>query len=206
MGRKSKAEIRQKEILFAFYETVKELGIEHASIAKIAAKMDVNPSLLLHYFDSKEDIEAAMVEQLMVQFEGNFKPQIEEMPNITAKLQLAIVGMLSLEWLTKVDPGVFYSFYCHIFRNKKLRKRFQKMYKVFHDYITELLVIAKSENVINQDIDPYLFATYLVSFQEGNNFYQHMMKGEVNGRQLAEHHAEMIFMQLGLKVKKEELS
>ncbi|MEZ4851774.1 MAG: TetR/AcrR family transcriptional regulator [Bacteroidia bacterium] len=53
MGRKSKAKIRRQEILSHFYEVIIEEGFEGASIGKIAKRMEVNPSLLIHYFSTK---------------------------------------------------------------------------------------------------------------------------------------------------------
>ena len=62
MGRKSKADVRKKEILEHFYIVLKQEGFENASIAKIANLMDVNPSLLIHYFKTKEEMVFAFVE------------------------------------------------------------------------------------------------------------------------------------------------
>ena len=54
MGRKSLKEVRQKEIIESFYNVAQKEGLENASLAKVAKKMGVNTSLVLHYFESKE--------------------------------------------------------------------------------------------------------------------------------------------------------
>lgn len=198
MGRKSKSEERQKEILAAFYQTVQQVGIEKASIARIAKRIDVNPSLIIHYFKNKEEMESAMVDSLLVKFQGDFLPAVEELENTSDKLKLTIFGIFSLEWLHKVDPAVFYSFYIGIFRNEELRQKFQNMYSVFADYLEKLLHQAKEEGVIPAHIQPREFATMLVSMQEGNTYYQFLMKGKINGRAVAEHHVAMLYKMLGL--------
>ncbi len=50
MGRKSIKESRQKEIIEAFYTIAKKEGLENASIVKTAALININPSLVIHYF------------------------------------------------------------------------------------------------------------------------------------------------------------
>ena len=60
MGRKSKAAVRKREILEHFYNILKEEGLEKASIAKVAKRMAVNPSLLIHYFKTKEAMTVAL--------------------------------------------------------------------------------------------------------------------------------------------------
>ena len=199
MGRKSKSEERQKEILAAFYQTVQEVGIEKASIARIAKKMDVNPSLIIHYFKNKEEMEYAMVDKLLIKFQGDFLPAVEELETTTDKLKLTIFGIFSLEWLHKVDPAVFYSFYIGIFRNEELRGKFQVMYDTFANYLEKLLEQAKEESIIPAHIQPREFARMLVSLQEGNTYYQFLMKGKVNGRALAEHHVAMLYKMLNLQ-------
>jgi len=52
---KDKADIRKYEILVHFQHVFAKQGFEVASIAKIAKKMDVHPSLLTHYFSTKKE-------------------------------------------------------------------------------------------------------------------------------------------------------
>ena len=85
MGRKSKAEERKKEILIHFYEVVKEDGFENASIAKIADRMDVNPSLLIHYFKTKEEMIVDLVDFLLNRY--NLDQHYEELETPTSKLR-----------------------------------------------------------------------------------------------------------------------
>lgn len=56
MGRKSKADQRRTEIIEAFYHCVIEEGMAGASIRKIAARAKVQPSVLHHYFEGRDEI------------------------------------------------------------------------------------------------------------------------------------------------------
>ena len=60
MGRKSLKETRQKEIVKAFYSVAKREGLEKTSIAKVAENMKINPSLVIHYFKSKQELESSV--------------------------------------------------------------------------------------------------------------------------------------------------
>jgi AcrR family transcriptional regulator len=50
MTERKNAGLRKPEILKCFYETILAEGIEGASIGKIAKRMGIHPSLIMHYF------------------------------------------------------------------------------------------------------------------------------------------------------------
>ena len=53
MRKNLKAEIRKPEILENYYQVLIEEGFEGVSIAKIAKRMNIHPSLIIHYFKTK---------------------------------------------------------------------------------------------------------------------------------------------------------
>ena len=55
MRKNQKAEIRKPEILENYYQVLIEEGLEGTSIGKIAKRMDIHPSLIIHYFKTKEN-------------------------------------------------------------------------------------------------------------------------------------------------------
>jgi AcrR family transcriptional regulator len=56
MGRISLVDVRQEEITLAFYEVAKEVGLENATIARVAKKMDISKGLVMYYFKTKESL------------------------------------------------------------------------------------------------------------------------------------------------------
>ena len=74
MGRKSKAKIRRQEILSHFYEVIIEEGFEGASIGKIAKRMEVNPSLLIHYFSTKDAMVIGLIDYIMSTYSSHIIP------------------------------------------------------------------------------------------------------------------------------------
>ena len=49
MRREEWARIRRREMLAAFYEVLPDEGLQGASLAKIATRVQAPPSLLIHY-------------------------------------------------------------------------------------------------------------------------------------------------------------
>ncbi|MEH6407042.1 MAG: TetR/AcrR family transcriptional regulator, partial [Leeuwenhoekiella sp.] len=67
MGRRNISEQRRKEIIIAFYEVAKDLGLENASISKLAEHMAISKGLVLHYFTNREELLLGLVEYILEQ-------------------------------------------------------------------------------------------------------------------------------------------
>src|SRR5580692_6043916 len=65
MGRKSLKDVRSKEIIEAFYKLAKKEGLENASMAKTAEIIGINPSLIVHYFKTKEYLVYGLIEYIL---------------------------------------------------------------------------------------------------------------------------------------------
>ncbi len=68
MKTRQNAGLRKPEILKNFYDILIEEGIEGASIAKIAKRMDIHPSLIMHYFSTKEKLVIAAVDHIVREY------------------------------------------------------------------------------------------------------------------------------------------
>ncbi len=198
MGKEEKKVAKQQEILKAFYLTVQSHGFENASMARIAEILDIRPSLILHYFSSKESMVVAMVDSIIQQYQGDFLPLIRNIQDPKERLRKLVFGIFSLEWISKVDNGVFYSFYACGFQNQEIKNKFQVMYETFKTILVEELQMGLDEGVINENINPDLFADFLISIQEGNTYYQGLMRGKIRGKVTADHHMEQIYFLLGI--------
>jgi len=138
MGRKSIKDQRQQEIIKTFYKVAKKIGYEHTSIAKVAKEMDVNPSLIIHYFASKEDLKYALIDYilerylLIYQLEGIKKKGIE-------RLKVVIDRLFSKKWNALFDDGLFYGFYAESFREKKIRRKYKAILDSLRSGLTYVL-------------------------------------------------------------------
>lgn len=56
--------IRQKQIIAAAIETIHEFGIEQSSIRQIGMKAGISPSLITHYFGSRDELYTVVLRHL----------------------------------------------------------------------------------------------------------------------------------------------
>lgn len=137
MGRISLKDKRQKEIILAFYNVAKKIGLENASIAKVADAMDINPSLIVHYFKSREALLDGLIKFILEQYKGIYA--INGTQYTTSRdLHVLINNLFSRKWNKLFDDGVFFSCYALTYRDKKLRQAF----RVLHDSLRKMLVTA----------------------------------------------------------------
>src|SRR5882762_5365027 len=114
MGRISLKDTRQKEIILAFYTVAKKIGLENASIAKVADHMDINPSLIVHYFKTREALFSGLIAFILEQYSGIYKTNGQDYSSASELKQL-IDNLFSRKWNKLFDDSVFYSCYALIY-------------------------------------------------------------------------------------------
>jgi len=135
MGRKNLKEPRQKEIIKAFYKLSKKEGLENASIAKTAELINVNPSLIMHYFKTKDYLVYGLIEFILDKYLLIYK--LDNISSSSPKIVLNKImdNIFSKKWNTLFDDGVSYSCYSLTFRNKIIRQK----YKILLDTLRKSL-------------------------------------------------------------------
>lgn len=149
MGLTSISEIRKQEILKAFYQTAQEEGLENTSMAKIAKILDVQPSLIVHYFKTKEVLLSALIDFCLEKYILIFEQEFSKPGEPLEKIQLLIERLFSKEWNELFDDGVFYSCYALIFRNTEIREKFKTLHEGLRKKLTCIIQSYFSE--IGQD-------------------------------------------------------
>jgi AcrR family transcriptional regulator len=153
MGRSNLTNQRQKEITLAFYEVAKKVGLENASIAKVADKMGISKGLIMHYFATKESLIFALYDQILERY-LNFVVA-EKYLNIASKKELVVYisSLFSREWNLYIDDGVFYSFYALIYQNDQVSALYSEFLKTLRNGIATILQNCKDKNIIyNSDV------------------------------------------------------
>jgi len=124
MGRKSIKETRQLEIVKVFYEVAKKEGYENTSIAKIAKVMDINPSLILHYFATKEELTYSLIDHILDKYLEIYTIIDQAQPTLE-NLQATIEMLFSKKWNLLFDDCLFYTFYALSFREEKIKAKYK---------------------------------------------------------------------------------
>lgn len=171
MGRRDKSDVRRMEILEACYQVVAAKGLEGATLKRIGKEMGVAPSLLMHYFASKEDLIQSLVDYMILKMDTAFLAQMEQLPTARERLQLYLNKNLSFEVPQAVDDKVFYGAFYLSLSDERIRRSFRKVYDHDRAVIRKLLADYAAEVGI-EGLEPGLLAIQWVSFFEGLYLYR----------------------------------
>ena len=182
---REKAEIRKREILENFYEVLAEEGLEGASIAKIASRMGVYPSLLIHHFSNKEEMVVELVDFIMSNYEQAFLPKFDEIEDPEERLSRIIDSAFGLDWFGLVDNGAFYACYALSFRNERVHAHFQRMYQTLRDVlVAEITAYAESGNAVA--MEPGRAADLAIMQLAGFNYYKNIFGNDSRFEEIGE--------------------
>ncbi|REA56343.1 TetR/AcrR family transcriptional regulator [Dyadobacter luteus] len=170
MGRKSLKETRQKEIIKVFYKLAKKEGLENTSIAKIAKEMDINPSLVIHYFQTREDLTYGLIDYLLDKYQLIYKVGSKIQANSQAALLEIVDNIFSKKWNTLFDDGLFYSCYSLTFREPKIRELYKSILDALRKKLSEHIAQCHKEGLINVE-DPDQIADDIFVLVDGAYFY-----------------------------------
>ncbi|MGE0021473.1 MAG: TetR family transcriptional regulator [Draconibacterium sp.] len=195
MGRKSLKETRQKEIVIAFYKVAKREGIENASIAKVADMLDVNPSLVMHYFKSKGDLLQALVDFNLEKYLSIYS--VSGKVDSKEKLLQIIENLFSRKWHRLFDDGVYYSCYSFIYRNKRFKKEFKELHDSLHENFVLTLKDAAEAGVIKVENFEQT-AKLIFSIVDGSYYYLGMVENEQETESLSNSYKQHVLAILGI--------
>ncbi len=173
MGRKSLKPVRQKAIIKAFYKVARREGLENASIAKVASVLDVNPSLVIHYFETKQDLIHGLIEYILERYRLIYNPENGTL-NPKERLEKVIRNLFSRKWDKLFDDGVFYSSFSLIFRDKTLKAHYKNLHDHLREMLTDTLREAKDNDLIDV-VDVEKTADIIFIFIEGAYYYLSMV-------------------------------
>ncbi|MCY1721430.1 TetR family transcriptional regulator [Prolixibacteraceae bacterium Z1-6] len=195
MGRKSLKDTRQKEIVKAFYDVAKKVGIENASIAKVANVLGVNPSLVMHYFKTKDDLLQALVDFNLEKYLAIYS--VKDKVDTKEKLVQIIENLFSRKWHRLFDDGVYYSCYSFIYRNRRFKNEFKELHDSLHKNFVVALTQATENGVIN--ITDFEKTTKLVfSVVDGAYYYLGMVDDDKEMGKISEWYKEHVLSILGI--------
>lgn len=166
------ADIRKPEILEGFYQAIIAEGIEGASFAKIAKLLNINQSLIHHYFKTKNNMLLELADLVIKKWENpSFREGFEGIEDPAQRFDAFLDSLFLEESIGVVDTRVFYAFYYLCYRNENIRLRLKSMFNRFRDYLVgELSNFRKSGIIMVTDLE--LAAEYIITLQEGLAFHQ----------------------------------
>ncbi|GAB3361321.1 hypothetical protein GCM10027566_27780 [Arachidicoccus ginsenosidivorans] len=170
MGRKSLKEPRQKEIIIAFYELAKKEGLENASIAKTAQEIDMQPSLIMHYFKTKEALIYGLVEYILDKYLLIFEIKGKQKLSSIQVLTQVIERLFSHKWNALFDDSVSYSCYSLTFRDRVIQEKYRNVLNALREQLEILIANCKANKEINV-ADPATTADLIFVLVDGAYYY-----------------------------------
>ncbi len=170
MRKNKNADRRKPEILESYYQVMIDKGIEGASIGKIAERLDIHPSLIIHYFKNKENMTLELVELLIEKYEAPEFLAFDHIKNDEERFRALMDTLFSFEWSRTVDPGVHFGFYYLSFRNDAIKDRFKRMFARVREYLEEQLDDYNTKGIINVS-DKKKAADMIITLMEGMEFH-----------------------------------
>jgi len=182
-----KAPFRKLEIMETFYKVLVEKGLQEASMAKIAKRMGVQPSLLIHYYSTKEEMIDGLVRFITKRYEETFFPKLDGIHDHDARIDLILDMIFGLEWFRLVDNGAFYACYYLSFRNEKVKHHFQRMYRRLREVLVgEIRSCQGNGNLGREDAEKRadLVLIILGGYNYQKNIFDEDLRFEDLGRHL----------------------
>ncbi|MEL6591917.1 MAG: TetR/AcrR family transcriptional regulator [Bacteroidota bacterium] len=173
MGRKSKATVRRQEILSHFYQVIIDEGFEGASIAKIAKRMEVNPSLLIHYFSTKDAMVVGLIDYIMTTYSPTILPDFSETTDPAERWQDVLDVVSQMKWDRIMNHKVFYSCYALGLRLPEVRQRFEDLYQSLIEKLQTEITHANDAGLIKVE-NSRKAAEFIMTLAEGRSFLQHV--------------------------------
>lgn len=145
---------RRKEIIKSFYNVAKKIGLENASIAKVGEEMGISNGLIMHYFNTKDDLLIGLNEYILEQHLQMVSSKNSGVMDSKEQLFDFIRNLFSRKWNRYFDDGVFYSCYALIYRKPAFKESFKRYLESLHEVLRDKLHEAyKNEVIKNDDIN-----------------------------------------------------
>lgn len=169
MRRDERARLRRREMLAAYSEVLKDEGLQGASIAKIAKRIDAPPSLLIHYFGTKEQMTIELVDYLLEEFRRGYGDRLAAVPDPLDRLLAILDTFFDLEYHQLLDDSVFYACFYLSLRHPEVRRSYAGLYEASLDLVESTLRECMAAGHLEPD-DPHELAVAVKALEEGYAF------------------------------------
>ena len=198
MGRKSLKQTRQQEIVKVFYKVAKKEGYENTSIAKIAKVMDINPSLIIHYFETKEELTYSLIDYILERYLLIYTIKNKDGVKLS-DLETTIEMLFSKKWNLLFDDGLFYTFYALAFREKKIKSKYKTILDSLRLALAGIIEQCNSKGLIKVE-DPKNAADLIFVLVDGAYFYLSLENNKQNYNERLVYYKNIAYQILGIKL------
>lgn len=162
------SEERRAELVQATYELIADKGLEELRTRDIAAKVGINIATLHYYFETKEELVAAVVDHITQLFQTVRAPLTE---NPTAVEQLRHL-FETQSYRRRVEPKldiVVQEMMLRGRRDERVRARLEVMMLLWSGYVESIVARGVQRGELSGDLDPKAVAGVITSCMVGGN-------------------------------------
>jgi AcrR family transcriptional regulator len=161
--------MRRREMLAAYYEVLLEEGLQGASVAKVARKAGAPPSLLIHYFGTKEQMTIELVDYLLERYHETYSADFARIADPLERLYAIVDALFSVEYHQLMDDRAFYALFYVSLTHPTVRRAFARMYEDSLGLIERALVECMTAGRLAAG-DAHELAVTLKALEEGYAF------------------------------------
>jgi AcrR family transcriptional regulator len=170
--KRQNADVRKPDIVKNFYQVILEEGIEGASIGKVAKRMDIHPSLIIHYFRNKENLIIALLDYIIRRSGEIYRELIVESGDPGRRLRNLVEIFFSEAWYGMSDISGDFAILSMSGREPRIRARLKEMYAIL-----KKLIIGELDKINDAGAipfgDPARAADIVISMYEGYRHFKH---------------------------------
>ncbi len=166
MGRASLAPERRQQIVEAYYLSILKHGIEGSSIVKIAAEAGLAPSMITHYFKSKDEMAMEFTRHVLRMYESQYLAELETITDPWQRLEVAVKFMFSEDFIDHEMLRVFHAIIYRASRSNEVREALKAMYAGYCADLGQMIYEAAAPKTLSAREAEGL-ANILVAFQDG---------------------------------------
>ena len=171
MKKRLNADIQKPKIVKHFYKIILAEGFEGASIAKVAKRMKIHPSLILHYFGNKENLTLALVDYVIDEYGSLLKKYKSQDLAPEERLTRLLEAIWSREYYEKINVAGSFAVLAVSFRNNKIHGKVRDLYRIFKKFLMREFTYLIDHRVIAIK-DPEQTAEIIMTMIEGSRHFR----------------------------------
>ncbi len=202
MPRGKEADVRKREIIEEFYRVIVEEGLEKASLVKIAKRLSVSPSLLIHHFKTKDELILQLIDYIVDKYAGSLS-DLPDTRDSKQRINAILDLVFSQEWTKTIDDRVYYTCLHLSFQSQQVKERLRFMQRGFVENLkTEIGEYAKQEPDL--DIDVEKVTRLIVAAQEGLDVFKYLFPDDVQFQQLGDYVKPLVLRMLNIQQESDD--
>ncbi|WP_410511725.1 TetR/AcrR family transcriptional regulator [Paenibacillus sp. BR2-3] len=167
MVRYKKSEEKRKQILFAAFQALSELGYDSVTLQVIADHAKVSKGVVHYYFENKEAVLVELLEWLTAKIFEKEQAAVNKQDHATGKLQAYIDSAFVSPEKNRSFYRVYLDFLAKASRNPVYREINQRFYDNCTSISTEVLELGQQEGIFSKALSPEATAPIIRGIIDG---------------------------------------